>query len=189
MGLKMNFFRLALTVIVTINFSMASAQIAEPILGISLGGQVSFDKCDVSQGKNWSQVSFSTPDFLALNPPDHLGPNALPTWVRQERIYIRPSKDGLIEAFSVNTFGPSVQDRVLKSISGRFGEPTSLRKRMAQTATGATFEVAYAQWVTADAVVVHVCSRMDQCNVRFLTLTGWTAQEAEWQQRLKRDKL
>ena len=38
MALKMNFFRMALTIIVTINFSMASAQIAEPILGISLGG-------------------------------------------------------------------------------------------------------------------------------------------------------
>jgi hypothetical protein len=166
----------------------AYADAQEPILGIRLGQefQGQFSEC---QGRrdNWCTLSSLPPGILM--PPDTDSPTALPTWIKRDRLSLAPNKDGKVDLFYVTTLGPQVQDRVIDSVSGRFGKPTELDRQVKQTAMGAKFEGVSARWKTDDAVVVHVCTQINACILSFYTPEAYAREMERRKQALQRDKL
>lgn len=160
----------------------------EAILGIRLGQdfQGQFSEC---QGRrdNWCTLSSLPPGVLM--PPDSDSPTGLPTWVKRDRLSLEPNKDGKVDRFYVTTLGPQVQDRVVDSVSGRFGKPVELEKHVKQNAMGAKAEVVTAMWKTADTVVVHVCTQINACMLFVYTPEAYAREIERRKQALQRDKL
>lgn len=172
---------------------VANSQLSEPVLGVQLGQVFKIIKCE-GQRDNWCTTeNLSTlgasPRALRLMPPDTNSPSALPTWVRRESLYLEFRTDGVVDKFYVTTLGPSVQDRVVDSISGRFGKPKLYEKKTAQNSFGAATEVVSATWETADAYISHSCSTLTTCTVFFATAEAHAAMKARQEQSKKQDKL
>ena len=122
-------------------------------------------------------------------PPDISSPNALPTWVKLEKLFLELRSDGVAEKLHITTLGPSVQDRVVDSISGRFGKPTTYEKSIMQNAMGAKIDAVFAEWRTVDAVIAHTCSKINSCTVSFYTTEAHSKAKLLMEQRKLRDKL
>lgn len=183
----------AVVLMAAVTSSLAQAQIAEPVLGIQLGQLFKIVQCS-GRRDNWCSTNDlryygANNRIWSLMPPDDDSPTALPTWVRREKLVLESRSDGVVEKFYVNTLGPSVQDRVVESISGRFGKPTTYEKRTMQNAMGATVEAVSAIWKTADAVISHTCSQINSCTVFFFTAEAHAAEMVRMEQRKLRDKL
>lgn len=174
--------------------SIARAQLSEPILGIQLGKPFKIVQCAVDRN-TWcrseedSRIDRPNPSYVFLSPPDISSANALPTWVKLDTTQLDMSPDGVAEKFSVKTFGPSVQDRVVDSISGRFGKPTTYEKKTRQTNMGVSVDIVFAQWETADAVITHGCTQINSCTVIFYTKEAHSKAKLLLEQRKQRDKL
>jgi hypothetical protein len=183
-----------LVVLFVVTFaSLARAQLSEPILGIQLGQPFKIVQCE-GRRDNWCSLEDTkrigaNPRYLSLMPPDTDSSTALPTWVKREKLSIELRPDGVADKFYVTTLGPSVQDRVVESISGRFGKPTKYEKQAKQNAMGATVEAISAIWQTADAVISHTCSQINSCIVFFYTVEAYAEAAARMEQRKQRDKL
>jgi hypothetical protein len=178
-----------LSLIAFLAFAMpAYADAQEPILGIKLGQdfQGQFSEC---QGRrdNWCTLSSLPPGMLM--PPDSDSPTGLPTWVKRDRLFLEPNKDGKVDRFYVTTLGPQVQDRVVDSVTGRLGKPTDFDRQIKQTAAGAKVEVVSARWKTDDAVAVHVCTQVTSCMLFFYTPEAYARELERRKQALQRDKL
>ena len=184
---------LALLLVVTFT-SLARAQLTEPILGIQLGQPFKIVQCAVDRN-TWcrseedARLDRPNPSFVFLSPPDVSSSNALPTWVKLDKTQLELRSDGVAEKFYVKTFGSSVQDRVVDSISGRFGKPTTYEKQAKQNAMGASVDVVFAIWQTADAVITHGCSQINSCTVIFYTTEAYSKAKLLMEQRKQRDKL
>ena len=190
---KLNLNSLAVALMVVAASSPAQAQVAEPVLGIQLGQPFKIVEC-VGRRDNWCSADDPryvgpNPRYLNLMPPDNDSPTALPTWVKREKLYLELRSDGVVDKFYVTTLGPSVQERVVESISGRFGKPTKYERQIKQNAMGATVEVVSAFWQTADAVISHTCLKVNSCTVFFYTAEAYAAEVARMEQRKQRDKL
>ncbi|MDI1270559.1 MAG: hypothetical protein PSV40_15835 [Polaromonas sp.] len=166
----------------------AHADVQSPILGISLGQefQGQFSECK-GRRDNWCTLTSLLPG--SLMPPDTNSPTALPTWVKRDRLFLEPNKGGKVDRFYLTTLGPQVQERVIESVTGRFGPPTVLDKQVKQNAMGVKVEVLFAQWNTADTVVVHECSQVNACTLFFSTAEAYSQLQERRKQELKRDKL
>lgn len=160
----------------------------KPILGIRLGHdlQGQFSPCE-GRRDNWCTLS-SLPTGV-LMPPDTDSPTALPTWVKRDRLFLEPNKDGKVDRFYVTTLGPQVQDRVAESVTGRFGQPTQSERATKQTAQGAKVEVLNATWKTGEAVIEHRCSQINACTLFFFTPEAHDREVERRRQALQRDKL
>jgi hypothetical protein len=166
----------------------AHADVQAPVLGISLGQdfQGQFSECK-GRRDNWCTLTSLPPG--SLMPPDTDSPTALPTWVKRDRLFLEPNKEGKVDRFYVTTLGPQVQERVIDSVTGRFGPPTELDKQVKQNAMGAKVEVLYAKWTLANTVVIHQCSQVNACTLFFYTSEGYAQMQERRKQELKRDKL
>ena len=190
---KLKLKNLVLLIVVTFT-SLARAQLTEPILGIQLGQPFKIVQCAVDRN-TWcrseedARLDRPNPSFVFLSPPDVSSSNALPTWVKLDKTQLELRSDGVAEKFYVKTFGPSVQDRVVDSISGRFGKPTTYEKQAKQNAMGASVDVVFAIWQTADAVITHGCSQINSCTVIFYTTEAYSKAKLLMEQRKQRDKL
>jgi hypothetical protein len=168
----------------------AWAQLQEPILGVKLGQPLKgqFSQC-AGRRDNWCFVTPTTDKWIKLNPPDLDSPTGLPTWMKRDYLTLEPNPDGIVDQFYVETLGPSVQDRVIESVKGRFGDPKQLERTEKQTTGGAKVETAYAVWETQDAAVTHVCIRINSCVLSFYTADAYKRHKERMQQQLQRNKL
>jgi hypothetical protein len=177
--------------------SSTYAQTQEPILGIKLGQLASeqFFECPRDGGRdNWcflfeDEKYRSRPrepkDSWSLYPSD----STLPTWVKRSRLLLRPNAEGVVDNFTVSTFGQSVQDRVVGSVTTRFGEPKKLLRQIAKTGAGVEVETVFAVWETSDTAVIHLCTRVDACSLKFFTKDGYKKYNEKIAQDLAKDKL
>jgi hypothetical protein len=64
--------------------------------------------------------------------------------------------DGALEAITISTQGdPSSQESVLRLLTGKYGKPSSVRKRVLQNAFGAKFSSYVAIWQFNKLVVYY----------------------------------
>lgn len=176
--------------VVAVATSLTQAQISEPILGIPLGKTFEPRRCE-GQRHNWCSIDSIDKNsrYFNLMPPDTDSSTGLPTWIRREKLNLFLNADGVVDKFYVTTLGPSVQDRVVESISGRFGKPATLDKQSKQNSMGVTIEAVSALWQTSDAVITHTGSQINSCTVFFYTVESYATALARMQQQKQRDKL
>lgn len=176
--------------------SSAYAQTQEPILGIKLGQLASeqFFECPRDGRRdNWcflledqSRLRPREPnDTWILYPSD----STLPTWVKRSRLLLRPNAEGVVDNFTVSTLGQSVQDRVVGSVTPRFGEPKKLLRQIAKTGAGVEVETVFAVWEASDTAIIHLCTRLDLCSLKFFSKDGYKKYNEKIEQDLAKDKL
>lgn len=165
----------------------AQAEENKPILGIRLGEDLAgqFSECGTGQRDNWCWVS----DKAFLMPPDSDSPTGLPIWVKRQKLFVNPNGEGKLDSFRITTLGPRIQERVIASVTGRYGEPSAIRKDIKKNSMGAQVEVIYAKWTTTTAVVTHDCFKLDECTLTFLTPEADTKLTERAKAMQQRDKL
>jgi hypothetical protein len=177
--------------------SLLYAQSQDPILGIKLGQLASeqFFECYSDGGRdNWCFL-FEDEKYRSRprEPKDSwtLYPRnlTLPTWVKKGRFLLTPNADGVVDNFTIQTLGPSVQDRVVGSVTPRFGEPKKLLRQIAKTGAGVEVETVFAVWETSDTAVIHLCTRVDACSLKFFSKDGYKKYNEKIEQDLAKDKL
>ena len=114
----------------------------------------------------------------------------LPEWMLTNRpAFLYFNKEGALTGIEVDTTGPDQQERIINSITERYGTPTSKVDREVQNAYGAKWQVSKAHWDTHNMVVRFDCIDRTTCRVGFKSPKLETLEKRAFDEKQKKDKL
>lgn len=150
----------AFVLLAALMVSPASRAASPPVslLGVSIGAPLSVELCTAA----------TAPDATCANEDTSPGPlpnlgmrsfqiryavGARPTFAKYPTFIARVI-DGNVEAISIFTNGPGSQSDVLRQLTEKFGDATSIEQKNVQNGFGASFPYADAHWQIGGVEVV-----------------------------------
>lgn len=171
--------------------SIAGSTLDEPIFGLDLGKpwQRTLPPCPhYGVIQDYCAFGSAAAGLQLLKRPSRGEQHRIPSWVK-ETMFVRTTPDGHLASIAVNTPGPDAQDRVIESVTSRFGPPTKLEPREAKNAYGASWIVTRVTWDLPDVKITFDCYRRDECSLRFATPVEAAAEIERAKAAREKDKM